>query len=105
MANKAHLFRDKVARLQIMASADPQQRNCLGRGVHNIGHSTWENQHESIFLRGTYAKRSQNQPFQDALLTTGTCPLAEASPHYPLWGTGLRADYSRCAEPLPMTQH
>ena len=99
MASKARLFGDDMAVLAVLASDDPREQNHLGRQVRHFDPELWQSECDNIVLHGNLAKFSQNEEMYLALIQTGDCRLAEASPHDNLWGIGLSACDPRASSP------
>ena len=97
MASKARLFGDATALSAILASTDPREQKRLGRQVRHFDPALWQDECETIVLRGYLAKFSQNEEMCVALETTGARCITEASPHDKVWGIGLIASDPRAA--------
>ena len=61
--------------------------------------AVWQDECETIVLRGNLAKFSQNEEMRVALEHTGTRRIAETSSHDKVWGIGLDASDPRAASP------
>ena len=99
MASKVRLFGDDTALSAILASDDPREQKRLGRQVRHFDPALWQDECETIVLRGNLAKFSQIEEMRVALENTGNRRIAEASPHDKVWGIGLMASDLRAAFP------
>ncbi|WP_229206223.1 NADAR family protein [Dyadobacter fermentans] len=99
MAEKARLFGNDTLRERIIACASPGEAKALGRMVENFDEQTWIMHRQSIVLKGSIQKFTQNPPLTAFLLDTGDRILVEASPVDPIWGIGLTADDTLANDP------
>ncbi len=99
MAEKARLFGDEVACVQILAKDDPGAAKAVGRTVRGFDDGVWNQHRFDIVVRGNLAKFGQHPPLRDFLLATGDQVLVEASPVDPIWGIGLAAADPRAQDP------
>ena len=83
MASEARLFGDDLALSAILAIDD--------RPVRHFDHDLWQQECEPIVLHDKLAKFSQNKKMHLTLVHTSQRRLAEANPHFKLWGIGLSA--------------
>ena len=72
MASKARLFGDDTALSAILASDDPREQKSLGRQVRRFDPKLWRPECENIVPHGNFAKFSQNEEMQLALIKTAT---------------------------------
>ncbi|MBU9589524.1 NADAR family protein [Burkholderia multivorans] len=99
MYAKAMLFDDHATAAAILASASPREQKRLGRSVCGFDEVRWVQVRESIMFVGCREKFRQNEAFANALLTTGTSILVEASPYDRIWGIGLGEHDPRIGDP------
>ncbi|MFO1011140.1 MAG: NADAR family protein [Planctomycetota bacterium] len=99
MAEKARLFGDERALVEILEAQTPARAKLLGRRVRNFDEATWCAQRRDVVLRGNLAKFTQHAALRAYLLGTGADVLVEASPRDRIWGIGLAADDPRAADP------
>ncbi|ERJ25497.1 NADAR family protein [Campylobacter concisus] len=71
----------------------------LGRQVHGFDAKVWDEIKFGVVLNATYLKFSQNAPFRDFLLQTGSKILVEASPVDKIWGIGLATSDENAQNP------
>lgn len=90
MAEKARLFKDEKALLEIMSSSDPEVQKFWGRQVKNFDKTKWDAVCKDIVFKGNYAKFTQDPNLMREILST-TKELVEASPYDKIWGIGLKA--------------
>lgn len=89
MAEKAKLFGDEEIRAEILNTSDPRKCKALGRKVRNFEKSIWDQNKQTIVIRGNREKFLQNDDLKQFLLSTGDKVLVEASPTDRIWGIGL----------------
>ena len=82
-----------------MSSPDPSTHKRVGRGVRNFDSAVEDREKQNAAIPGTYAKFTQNPAMKNHVLSSDNKVLAEASPLYPVWGIGLRADDLRTNSP------
>ncbi|QDU94563.1 NADAR family protein [Lignipirellula cremea] len=99
MAEKARLFQDEEALLEILTADSPNQAKAWGRKVRNFDADQWNAQARGIVTAGNLAKFSQSDDLRDFLLGTGDQVLVEASPFDRIWGIGLKGTDPRAAHP------
>lgn len=92
MAEKARLFGDVDALLNILACQTPAEAKKLGRAVQHFVPEEWNAVCYDIVVRENLHKFSQNQLIKGFLLQTGDRVLVEASPLDTIWGIGLSKD-------------
>lgn len=91
MAEKARLFKDKIALQNIMNATHPKTIKAEGRKIKNFNNEIWNNHKYDIVLNGTRHKFHQNSNLSEKLLATVDKKLVEASPYDKIWGIGLNA--------------
>ncbi|AXE30632.1 DUF1768 domain-containing protein [Chromobacterium phragmitis] len=99
MAEKAALFGDEAARLEILAAPSPSAAKSLGRRVKGFDDVGWLAARFDIVLRANLAKFEQNAELRQFLLGTKGRVLVEASPVDRIWGIGLAQDDDRAGNP------
>ena len=80
MYQKALLFDDKEAAVEIMAVSDPRKQKQLGRKVQNFDDDTWNAHRERIVEDGNWYKFTANKTEPELvqrLLATGSGEIAE----------------------------
>ena len=100
MAEKARLFGDELALVQILDAPDPKSVKALGREVVDFDSRVWEANARRIVREGNVAKFGQNHHLQKFLLATADKVLVEASPYDRVWGIGLDEHDARAMDPL-----
>ena len=93
MAEKARLFGDAEVLQQIMHSETPREAKALGRRIRDFREEIWRQHRTDIVVNGTLAKFRQNEDMLQALLSTGTSVIVEASPSDQVWGIGMGAKH------------
>jgi ribA/ribD-fused uncharacterized protein len=99
MAQKAKLFGDDQAYVNILATPNPSQAKALGRRVRGFDEKLWVAQRFPIAVRGNTAKFEQNAELKNWLIKTANLVLVEASPVDRVWGIGLAAGDERALNP------
>jgi ribA/ribD-fused uncharacterized protein len=99
MAEKAKLFGDDQAYVNILATPSPSQAKALGRRVRGFDEKLWIAQRFPIAVRGNTAKFEQNTELKHWLMNTENLVLVEASPVDKVWGIGLAASDERALNP------
>lgn len=99
MAEKAKLFGDMPRYHAILTSHDPAQQKKLGREVTPFDSALWDRHKYDVMKAGNRAKYAQNEELRQALLATGSRPLAEASPYDGIWGIRLSAKRAAWVSP------
>lgn len=99
MAQKAKLFGDEQAYINILAAPSPSKAKALGRKVKGFDEKLWVAQRFPMVLRGNTAKFEQNAELKDYLINTENLVLVEASPVDKVWGIGLAASDERALDP------
>ncbi len=89
MAGKAKLFNDHEILEQILKAETPNQAKSLGRKVKDFDLDIWKEHKYEIVKKGNFLKFSQNEEFQEFLLSTDNKILVEASPYDIIWGIGM----------------
>lgn len=92
MYQKALLMDDIVTATKILASATPAEAKALGREVKNFSQQKWDAECDRIVEEGNWLKFSQNKDCMQALLSTDSKVLVEASPTDRIWGVGFAPD-------------
>ena len=92
MAEKARLFGDEDARMQILTAGSPGKAKAIGRKVRGFVEDTWRANRFEIVVQGNLGKFQQNEGLRKYLEGTGTRILVEASPKDRVWGIGLAQD-------------
>lgn len=92
MHQKAILFGDHKAALNIMQADHPRDQKTYGRGVIGFDEKIWNNIARSIVYTGNYAKFTQSAFLGDLLEATEGTILVEASPYDRIWGIGYAAN-------------
>jgi ribA/ribD-fused uncharacterized protein len=100
MAEKARLFGDEAALLQVLAAAKPDVAKSAGRKVKGFDEAVWLEHRFDIVVRANLAKFKQNHALGKFLLETGDHVLVEASPVDAVWGIGLAAQDERAGSPM-----
>lgn len=95
MYNKAILFRDEVASIQILREHDPKEIKKIGRLILNFKEDEWSYNARRIVTDGNLYKFSQNPHLKEYLLSTGNQILAESAHYDKVWGTGLNEENTR----------
>lgn len=95
MHQKALLFGDKHAAIEIMKEKDPRKQKAWGRKVKNFSKKVWDNKCKPIMVDGLTSKFRQNAHCLSSLLATVGTELVEASPNDDIWGIGLSEDDPR----------
>lgn len=85
---KANMFKDEVTAAKIKAETDPYKMISLGRQVKGYRHQKWMQEAKGVLKRANEAKYRQNKTARDALLSTGSKMLGEASANK-IYGTGV----------------
>lgn len=99
MAQKAKVFGDDQAYINILATPSPSKAKAFGREVKGFDEELWVAQRFPIAVRGNTAKFEQNAELKDWLIDTGNLVLVEASPVDKVWGIGLAASDKRALDP------
>lgn len=99
MWQKARLMGDMEKAGQILAAPTPRRAKELGAEVKPYDGALWDAVREQLVYYGVREKFLANEPERDALLSTGSALLAEASPYDKIWGVGMTADDPRFANP------
>lgn len=99
MAQKAKLFHDAKRYTAILRANTPKECKALGREVSPFDARVWDAARYEVVKAGNRAKFSQNPALWRALLDTGDCILAEASPFDGIWG--IQMDASAAAQTNP----
>ncbi|MGL4345628.1 MAG: NADAR family protein [Cellulosilyticaceae bacterium] len=81
MAERARLFEDYYTLVRIMESKDVNAISALGNCVRYFNQYIWEEHEEKIYIKGNYAKFSQNKVLKKYLLETEDKLLVEVSPY------------------------
>lgn len=91
MYQKAKLFGDRVAMMQIMSEASPKTIKAIGREVQNFRNEVWVAQRYQIVFSGNLHKFMQRTADRNTLLNLYTegYRFAEASPYDTVWGIGI----------------
>lgn len=89
MAQKARLFGDNDALRKIMLARSPGEQKALGRKVRGFDVRVWETVARDVVMRGSLAKFTQDEEYEEALMRTEGTLLVEASPTDVVWGIGL----------------
>lgn len=99
MAEKAAVFGDRDALVQVLAATDPRKQKAVGRKVRNFDPAVWDGVCRGVVYRANLARFSQDPALAGALLKTGDKTIVEASPLDTIWGIGLAADDPRARDP------
>ncbi len=99
MAQKAKLFHDAKNYTAILKAQSPKACKEYGRRVEPFDEEIWEANRYRFLLEGVRAKFSQNENLKKALLATGNCIIAEASPYDNIFG--IRLTEEEAATRLP----
>jgi ribA/ribD-fused uncharacterized protein len=99
MAEKAKLFGDADAYLQILAAPGPKAAKALGRKVRGFSEEVWREHRFEIVTRANRAKFGQHEDLRKFLVQTGSRVLVEASPYDQVWGIGLAREDARAKNP------
>lgn len=78
-AEKAALFKDKVALQRIMKSTSPYKIKEIGGRVRNFDREVWAKNNKQIATRAVKAKFEQNEPLANILQCSGTLDIVESS--------------------------
>jgi len=89
MFEKAMMFQDSEASIDILKTKNPKVIKRIGRKVKNFDEKRWREARENISFRHNVAKFEQNIDLKLKLLATGDKIIAEASPYDQIWGIGL----------------
>ena len=89
MSEKALLFGDCDSYKKIMLESDPAVCKQIGRGVQGFNQKVWDSALREIIFHGNLAKVQSDIEILDALLSTGSSVLIEASPYDDIYGAGL----------------
>lgn len=90
MAQKAKLFGNDYLFNQILESKEQSVVKKLGRSKKiNFDEKIWNENKESIVLKGNILKFMENKSLGDYLISTNPSYLVEASPYDKVWGIGL----------------
>lgn len=89
---KAMLFGDEESAQEVLETKHPRDVKAIGRKVKGFDSKVWEENCKQIVYTGNDAKFRQNPEMLEALMSTGTSDLVEASPYDTVWGIGLSAD-------------
>lgn len=100
MANKAKLFHDNEILDKILKSETPNEAKSFGRKVKNFDPGVWDNHKYEIVKQANMLKFSQNQEFNDFLLSTEQKIIVEASPYDTIWGIGMLETDKNIHNPL-----
>lgn len=98
MYHKAMLFEDKEIADEIMSSNSPWEQKKLGRAVKGFNQAKWEEERENIMFDILFAKFSQDEFLNKALMETKDRILVEASPYDHIWGIGLSENDPRATD-------
>ena len=71
-----------------MESRTPYDMRKSGRDVQNYVEMAWDGHRMPIMHSGLRLKYQQNAELRESLLSTGVCPLFEASRNDKIWGIG-----------------
>lgn len=100
MAGKARLFNDDEILEKVLCSETPNEAKSLGRKVKNFDPKLWDKHKYDIVKKANLLKFSQNQKFEEFLLSTNDKILVEASPYDKIWGIGMLESDPRAQNPL-----
>jgi hypothetical protein len=99
MYKKAMLFSDTESAEEILNTKSPKDVKAIGRKVKGFNPKEWEDNCQKFVYEGNYAKFTQNEKMNKALMDTGDTLLVEASPYDAIWGIGLNeADAKKTPE-------
>ena len=99
MWQKACLMGDQEKADQILVAPTPRRAKELGAEVKLYNGALWDAVREQLVYYGVREKFLANGHERNALLSTGSSLLAEASPYDKVWGVGMTADDPRFANP------
>jgi ribA/ribD-fused uncharacterized protein len=99
MAEKAAMFDDEAARVEVLSVPNPVAAKAAGRKVKGFDEAVWVQRRFEIVVRANEAKFSQNPELGRFLMGTGSRVLVEASPVDRIWGIGLAQDDDRANNP------
>jgi len=99
MYNKAITFNDSAMARLIMQATEPRKMKKYGRQVKGYDEAVWSAAREDVMYRGLLLKFRQNPDIRDVLLSTGSRPIAEASPSDKIFGIGAPATNPRAQDP------
>lgn len=105
MYQKAKLFGDEAIATKILACTNPMLIKGMGRKVAKFDPKIWDKMKYKIVYDACFAKFTQDLKLTDLLLSTGCCPIAEASPKDRIWGIGIAADHPDASDPSKWDQH
>lgn len=95
MYKKAMVFADYASAQKIMATQNPRQQKALGRKIKNFTDEVWDKYKFQVVVNGNYLKFSQNPQLCQALRSSGSKEIVEASPYDKVWGIGLGLEDER----------
>ena len=95
MCARALLFDDREMAHEVLATAEQNSHERLGREVGNFDAAIWRDNARRIAYEGNCGKFMQNRELRDQLTATGNALLVEAAPDDTVWGIGLAGDDER----------
>jgi len=98
-AQKAETFKDSEIKDKIMATPSAKAVKALGKKVKNFVKEIWDDQRDSIMIRGVRAKFVQHPELQKKLLETESKQIGEADARNSYWGIGTSMDTEKSADP------
>lgn len=87
-AKKSLFFNDDITAAKIMSENDPYKIHFLGKYIRNCDESKWQPEACKVLLKANRAKYEQIHIAREALLSTGTDEIGEAT-RDPVFGIGL----------------
>jgi len=99
MWEKAMYFNDIEMADKILNTPIPGKAKALGRKVKNFNDEKWSAVSYLIMINVNLEKYKQHYTMREALLSTGSKIIVEASPYDKIWGIGLHwSDNNVCDE-------
>jgi len=92
MAEKARIFKDRRALIEIMSSSNPRDQKAIGRKVEGFVKEEWDAVAQEVMYDALWAKFNQDRHLKANILSTGNRLFVEASPYDCIWGVGLALD-------------
>ena len=89
LVQKARLFNDQEAVINIMKESDPIQQKKAGKNIKNFDTEAWKSNAKELIKPGLEAKFSQCTKPKELLLRTGNRQIIEANPNDLFLGAGI----------------
>lgn len=99
MVQKARLFNDPVAAVELLKMSDNKKIHERGKQISGFDQKHWEDHRYNIVMRGNLHKFTQHPALRAYLSGTYPLVLAEANPDDKVWGIGLSEDAPGASDP------